>query len=71
MTNLIAETDLALCSGIIGFVRFTGSWYIILCTKRSVVGLLGGHYSERNSGFDLSNPADPDRLQSFIAMKRW
>lgn len=30
-------------------MRFTGSWNIILCTKRSVVGLLGGHYSEWTS----------------------
>lgn len=33
-------------SGIVGFVKFTGGWYLILITKRSVVGLLGGHYSE-------------------------
>lgn len=33
-------------SGIVGFVRFTAGWYLILVTKRSVVGLLGGHYSE-------------------------
>ncbi|ORX37871.1 SacI homology domain-domain-containing protein [Kockovaella imperatae] len=30
--------------GIVGFVRFTAGWYLILITKRSVVGLLGGHY---------------------------
>ncbi|KAL7424872.1 phosphatidylinositol-3,5-bisphosphate 5-phosphatase [Cryptotrichosporon argae] len=30
--------------GIVGFVKFTSVWYIILITKRSVVGLLGGHY---------------------------
>lgn len=33
-----------LSSGIIGFVRFTSGFYMTLCTKRSVVGLLGGHY---------------------------
>ena len=33
-------------SGIVGFVKFTGEWYLVLITKRSVVGLLGGHYSE-------------------------
>jgi hypothetical protein len=33
-------------SGIVGFVKFTAGWYLILITKRSVVGLLGGHYSE-------------------------
>ncbi|WWC73521.1 uncharacterized protein I206_107492 [Kwoniella pini CBS 10737] len=30
--------------GIVGFVKFTAGWYLILITKRSVVGLLGGHY---------------------------
>jgi hypothetical protein len=33
-------------SGIIGFVKFTSGWYLVLITKRSVVGLLGGHYSK-------------------------
>ena len=32
-------------SGIAGFVKFTAGWYLVLITKRSVVGLLGGHYS--------------------------
>jgi len=32
-------------SGIVGFVQFTAGWYLVLITKRSVVGLLGGHYS--------------------------
>ncbi|TFY57215.1 hypothetical protein EVG20_g8632 [Dentipellis fragilis] len=30
--------------GIVGFIRFTAGWYMILVTKRSVVALLGGHY---------------------------
>ncbi|KAK6908776.1 polyphosphoinositide phosphatase [Kwoniella mangroviensis CBS 8886] len=30
--------------GIVGFVKFTAGWYLILISKRSVVGLLGGHY---------------------------
>jgi len=34
------------CSGIVGFVKFTAGWYLVLVTKRSVVGLLGGHYSQ-------------------------
>lgn len=32
--------------GVVGFVRFTTSWYLIMITQRSVVGLLGGHYGE-------------------------
>ncbi|WVQ79290.1 hypothetical protein IAT38_001387 [Cryptococcus sp. DSM 104549] len=30
--------------GLVGFIKFTGGWYLILMTKRSEVGLLGGHY---------------------------
>ncbi|KAH9027676.1 SacI homology domain-containing protein [Lactarius hengduanensis] len=30
--------------GLLGFVRFTAGWYMILITKRSPVALLGGHY---------------------------
>ncbi|ETW81555.1 hypothetical protein HETIRDRAFT_318364 [Heterobasidion irregulare TC 32-1] len=30
--------------GIVGFIKFTAGWYMILITKRSVVALLGGHY---------------------------
>lgn len=32
--------------GIVGFVQFTAGWYMCIVTQRSVVGLLGGHYSE-------------------------
>lgn len=32
--------------GIVGFVKFTSVWYLIVITQRSVVGLLGGHYSK-------------------------
>lgn len=35
--------------GVVGFVRFTSTWYIVIITGRSVVGLLGGHYSECRS----------------------
>lgn len=35
--------------GIVGFVKFTTVWYLIVITQRSVVGLLGGHYSELGS----------------------
>lgn len=41
-SRIYADVD----SGIIGFVKFTSGWYLVLITKRSVVGLLGGHYSE-------------------------
>ncbi|WOO77582.1 Polyphosphoinositide phosphatase [Vanrija pseudolonga] len=31
--------------GIVGFARFTSTWYLVVITQRSVVGLIGGHYT--------------------------
>ncbi|KAF9913605.1 phosphatidylinositol-3,5-bisphosphate 5-phosphatase, partial [Lobosporangium transversale] len=36
--------DITKFYGIVGFVRFTEGYYIILVTKRSPVALIGGHY---------------------------
>ena len=46
-------------SGIAGFVKFTAGWYMVLITKRSVVGLLGGHYSglRSPSHMNYANPS--------------
>ncbi|KAF8246186.1 hypothetical protein K440DRAFT_586159 [Wilcoxina mikolae CBS 423.85] len=30
--------------GLLGFIRFTGFYYMLLITKRSVVAMIGGHY---------------------------
>lgn len=30
--------------GLLGFIRFTGSYYMLLVTKRSQVAMIGGHY---------------------------
>ena len=30
--------------GLVGFVRFTAGYYMVLISKRSVVSLVGGHY---------------------------
>ncbi|KAI5785533.1 SacI homology domain-containing protein [Peziza echinospora] len=30
--------------GLLGFIRFTGAYYMLLITKRSTVGMIGGHY---------------------------
>jgi phosphatidylinositol 3,5-bisphosphate 5-phosphatase len=30
--------------GVLGFIRFTGPYYMLLITKRSIVGVIGGHY---------------------------
>jgi len=46
ISRVLLHVDANSDSGIIGFVKFTSGWYLVLITKRSVVGLLGGHYSE-------------------------
>lgn len=30
--------------GLLGFIRFTGAYYMLLITKRSIVATIGGHY---------------------------
>ncbi|EKM74897.1 hypothetical protein AGABI1DRAFT_132740 [Agaricus bisporus var. burnettii JB137-S8] len=30
--------------GLVGFIRFTAGWYMVIIVKRTVVALLGGHY---------------------------
>lgn len=39
--------------GLLGFIRFTGPWYMLLITKRSMVALVGGHYIYRIDGTEL------------------
>lgn len=39
--------------GIVGFVRFTAGWYIVLVTKRCAVALLGGHYVYHTEEIDV------------------
>lgn len=45
--------------GIVGFTKFTSTWYLCVITQRSVVGLLGGHYSAW--GVDRADPSLPLR----------
>ncbi|KAJ1975957.1 phosphatidylinositol-3,5-bisphosphate 5-phosphatase [Dimargaris verticillata] len=47
--------------GIVGFIRFTGSYYICLITQRSAVAVLGGHYIYHIDGTMLLNIATDDR----------
>lgn len=42
--------------GIVGFVKFTSAWYLCIVTQRSVVGLLGGHYSELGGNLTQLTP---------------
>ncbi|BDD55286.1 phosphatidylinositol-3,5-bisphosphate 5-phosphatase [Monascus purpureus] len=38
---------------LLGFIRFTGAYYMLLVTKRSQVALLGGHYVYQIDGTEL------------------
>lgn len=39
--------------GLLGFIRFTGPYYMLLITKRSQVAMIGGHYVYQIDGTDL------------------
>ncbi|KAI9730414.1 MAG: phosphatidylinositol-3,5-bisphosphate 5-phosphatase [Cirrosporium novae-zelandiae] len=45
----------ARCSswGLLGFIRFTGAYYMLLITKRSQVAMIGGHYIYQIDGTEL------------------
>ena len=45
--------------GLLGFIRFTGEYYMLLITKRSQVALLGGHYVYQIDGTELISLASP------------
>ncbi|KAL2819217.1 SacI homology domain-containing protein [Aspergillus granulosus] len=38
---------------LLGFIRFTGAYYMLLVTKRSQVAMLGGHYVYKIDGTEL------------------
>lgn len=39
--------------GLLGFVKFTGPYYMLLITKRSIVAMVGGHYIYQIEGTEL------------------
>jgi hypothetical protein len=39
--------------GLLGFIRFTGAYYMLLVTKRSQVAMIGGHYVYQIDGTEL------------------
>ncbi|EEH20357.1 hypothetical protein PABG_02616 [Paracoccidioides brasiliensis Pb03] len=39
--------------GLLGFIRFTGPYYMLLVTKRSQVAMVGGHYIYQIDGTEL------------------
>ncbi|RDA91054.1 hypothetical protein CP533_6296 [Ophiocordyceps camponoti-saundersi (nom. inval.)] len=46
--------------GILGFIKFTGPFYMLLITKKSTVAMVGGHYIYQVEGTDLI-PLTPGR----------
>ncbi|KAI9780235.1 MAG: phosphatidylinositol-3,5-bisphosphate 5-phosphatase [Geoglossum umbratile] len=54
--------------GLLGFIRFTGPYYLLLVTKKSQVAMIGGHYVYQIDGTELvpltttsSSRLKPDR----------
>ncbi|KAI9874183.1 MAG: phosphatidylinositol-3,5-bisphosphate 5-phosphatase [Pleopsidium flavum] len=45
--------------GLLGFIRFTGAYYMLLITKRSQVAMVGGHYIYQIDGTELVPLASP------------
>lgn len=45
--------------GLLGFVRFTGAYYMLLITKRSSVAVIGGHYVYQIDGTELVSLTSP------------
>jgi hypothetical protein len=39
--------------GLLGFIRFTGAYYMLVVTKRSQVALIGGHFTYKVDATDL------------------
>ena len=46
--------------GLLGFIRFTGEYYMLLITKRSQVAMLGGHYVYQIDATELISLASPN-----------
>ncbi|MCJ1396760.1 phosphatidylinositol-3,5-bisphosphate 5-phosphatase [Xylographa bjoerkii] len=45
--------------GLLGFIRFTGDYYMLLITKRSQVAMVGGHYIYQIDGTELISLSTP------------
>ncbi|OAX85161.1 hypothetical protein ACJ72_00463 [Emergomyces africanus] len=52
--------------GILGFIRFTGPYYMLLVTRRSQVAMIGGHYIYQIDGTELVplTSTSPARVKS-------
>ncbi|PHH77356.1 hypothetical protein CDD83_4141 [Cordyceps sp. RAO-2017] len=49
--------------GILGFIKFTGPYYMLVITKKSTVAMVGGHYIFQVEGTELI-PLTPGRVRS-------
>ena len=45
--------------GLLGFIKFTGEYYMLLITKRSQVAMIGGHYVYQIDGTELISLTSP------------
>ncbi|KAI9679257.1 MAG: phosphatidylinositol-3,5-bisphosphate 5-phosphatase [Caeruleum heppii] len=50
--------------GVLGFIRFTGAYYMLLITKRSQVAVIGGHYVYQIDGTELVPLTAPTSARS-------
>ncbi|KEY66582.1 hypothetical protein S7711_01876 [Stachybotrys chartarum IBT 7711] len=48
--------------GLLGFIKFTGPYYMLLITKKSTVAMIGGHYIYQIEGTELV-PLTPGRFK--------
>ena len=49
--------------GLLGFIKFTGPYYMLLITKKSTVAMIGGHYIYQIEGTELV-PLTPTRFKA-------
>ncbi|KAM0279811.1 hypothetical protein ACHAQH_004362 [Verticillium albo-atrum] len=51
--------------GLLGFIKFTGPYYMLLITKKSTVAMIGGHYVYQVDGTELV-PLTPARFKTDV-----
>ncbi|KXH51181.1 hypothetical protein CSIM01_13495 [Colletotrichum simmondsii] len=51
--------------GLLGFIKFTGPYYMLLITKKSTVAMIGGHYIYQVDGTELV-PLTPNRFKADV-----
>lgn len=50
--------------GLLGFIRFTGTYYMLVITKRSQVAVIGGHFVYQIDGTELISLTAPNSARS-------